>query len=174
MLHLYHHVSELIKLPIYDFARPPRPYTRLQSSLIDIQPLEFTITIKPFPTGKSLSPLESAIDHSVFLSRGFIDPIQDFNQVLLHVLIPLIHGLPIWGLLNSLSWSNLSLRERAFLYGKAQSIIVSSYQEVSYSRLFEYQWFVVNHLFIRLLSESDLRWMSVGIRKSILWILHVL
>ena len=139
-----------------------------------MQPLEFTITIKPFSTGKSLSPLESAIDHSVFLSRGFIDPIQDFNQVLLHVLIPLIHGLPIWGLLNSLSWSNLSLRERAFLYGKAQSIIVSSYQEVSYSRLFEYQWFVVNHLFIRLLSESDLRWMSVGIRKSILWILHVL
>ena len=94
------------------------------------------------------------------------DPTQDFNQVLSHVLIPLIHGLPIWGLLNSLSWSNLSLRERAFLYGKAQSIIVSSYQEVSYSRLFEYQWFVVNHLFIRLLSESDLRWMSVGIRKK--------
>ena len=56
--------------------------------------------------------------------------------------------------------------QRAFPYGKAQSIIVSSYQEVSYSRLFEYQWFVVNHLFIRLLSESDLRWMSVGIRKK--------
>ena len=95
VLHLYHHVSELIKLPIYDFARPPRPYTRLQSSLIDMQPLEFTIMIKPFSTGKGLSLLESAIDHSVFLSRGFIDPIQDFNQVLLHVLIPLIHGLPI-------------------------------------------------------------------------------
>ena len=89
-------------------------------------------------------------------------------------LFHLILFLAIWGLLNSLSWSNLSLRERAFLCGKAQSIIVSSYQEVSYSRLFEYQWFVVNHLFIRLLSESDLRWMSVGIRKSILWILPVL
>eukprot|EP01048_Picozoa_sp_COSAG05_P030394 COSAG05_NODE_10529_length_560_cov_6.507592_1_plen_53_part_01 len=53
-----------------------------------MQPLEFTIMIKPFSTGKGLSLRESAIDHSVFLSRGLIDPIQDFNQVLLHVLIP--------------------------------------------------------------------------------------
>ena len=48
------------------------------------------------------------------------DPTQDFNQVL-----------SICSLLNSLSRSNLSPLERAFPHWKAQSIIVSSYQEVS-------------------------------------------
>ena len=118
------------------------PYTWTLSShslLGDMRPLEFTIMIKPFSTGKGLSLRESAIDHSVFLSRGLLDPIQDFNQVLLHVLIPLIHGLPIWGLLNSLLWSNLSpYWKRNWSYSVFQpgGLIF---------RLFEFQWFAVNH-----------------------------
>ena len=51
------------------------PYTWTLSShslLGDMRPLEFTIMIKPFSTGKGLSLRESAIDHSVFLSRGLI------------------------------------------------------------------------------------------------------
>ena len=72
------------------------PYTWTLSShslLGDMRPLEFTIMIKPFPTGKGLSLLESAIDHSVFLSRGLI-----FSTLWVPMICckPFIHPFVIW------------------------------------------------------------------------------
>ena len=72
------------------------PYTWTLSShslLGDMRPLEFTIMIKPFPTGKGLSLLESAIDHSVFLSRGLI-----FSTLRVPMICckPFIHPFVIW------------------------------------------------------------------------------
>ena len=58
-----------------------------------MRPLEFTIMIKPFSTGKGLSLRESAIDHSVFLSRGLI-----FSTLWVPMICckPFIHPFVIW------------------------------------------------------------------------------
>ena len=46
--------------------------------------------------------------------------------------------------------------DQTFLHiESAIDLLVSSNQEVSYFRLFEYQWFVVNHLFIQLYRRVD-------------------
>ncbi len=85
--------------------------------------------------------------HSSSSSRDtkFARPPQPYLRLQLSLITSintLIHGLPIWGLLNSLLWSTFLHIESAI------DLLVSSKQEVSYFRLFEYQWFVVNHLFI--------------------------
>ena len=91
VIHLYHHGSELIKLPWYEICPPSTTlfktsiksyykYYYLNTWVTDMRPLEFTIMIKPF------SILKAQFD-----------------------------------------------------------LITNSNQEVSYFRLFEYQWFVVNH-----------------------------
>ena len=58
-----------------------------------MRPLEFTIMIKPFSTWKGLSLNESAIDHSVFLSRGLI-----FSTLWVPMICckPFIHPFVIW------------------------------------------------------------------------------